>query len=162
MGIISSLNTTWRKMSTGTKMWIILGWARNHLSLQHKCSLSLAQDMRKIELTVYTHMLSLLLQTPRDRDAMALPPLPLHQPSKKGGCVGWQTGSNTLRRLHTLDTTLPLSCRDSYLETGWRGRWLWRQSVGLEHTQDNGLVLLCVCGSRARGVGVCMCMWMIH
>ena len=56
--------------------------------LQHKYSLCLTQDMRKMELTVHTYMLSLLLQTPRDRDAMTLPPLPLHQPSKKGGSVG--------------------------------------------------------------------------
>ena len=56
------------------------------ISLQH--TLSLAQDMKKMELTVHTYMWSLLLQAPRDRDAMALPPLPLHQPNKKGGCVG--------------------------------------------------------------------------
>ena len=91
--------------------------------------------------TLNTHMLSLLLQTPRDGDPMALLPLSLHQPRKKGGSVGWQTGNNIHLVTHT---TLILSCRNSYLEIGWRGQWLLRQSVVQEHTQDIGLVLLCV------------------
>ena len=54
----------------------------------HCNNLSLAQDVGKTKLILHTYMLSLLLQAPRDRDAMALPLLPLHQPSKKGGSVG--------------------------------------------------------------------------
>ena len=59
-------------------------------------------------------------------------------------------------------TTLIQSCEDSYLEIGWRGRWLLRQSVAQEHTQDIGLVLLCVSMRvwRKGGVGVCPRMWM--
>lgn len=69
-------------MNTGTK-WQIILWLGKKLPFHFNIStLCFAQDMRKMELTVHTHMLSLLPQSPRDKDPMALPSLPLHH--KKG------------------------------------------------------------------------------
>ena len=83
-------NEHWAKWDM--KWWIYYSLIEQ--TILHFNTNTLSYSMREMELTLHTYMLSLLLQTHRNRDAMALPPLSLHQPSKKGGCVGWQTGNN--------------------------------------------------------------------